>query len=77
MRSCFFTLVEIERGEVWRDDTDLMHARRNGQLAHVVAVQVAVLVCNSEVEGLHGVPCDCIVPGLQAQTVGWFNHPLP
>lgn len=41
-----------------------MYAGGAGHLAHVIAVQVAVLVCHREVERLHRVPGHCIAARL-------------
>ena len=51
------------------------------QLAHVVCVQVTVLVGNCEVKGLHGVPSDGVVlrlhSNLRCVIALLYQYPLP
>jgi hypothetical protein len=48
-------------------NTNLVHASSHVQFAHVISVQIAVLVGSGEVECLHGVPCHSIGARLHHQ----------
>lgn len=47
------------------EKSHLVDASSTLELAHVICVQAAVLVCTGEVERLHGIPCNGVAACLQ------------
>ena len=56
-------------------DKILMDAGGNVKFSHVVAVEIAVLIRQREIERLHWVPRDCIGFVLHNQLAHWSAHP--